>query len=169
MKAIFLDIDGVLNTEKFCRKNYRKFKKTGLKEPDINEEYVQNLSRIVDETDSYVILSNTWKSYFKHLDGELVPEGFNIDAYKLYELFLKYDIPLADKTKEFELKNKEVEINTYLENNPQITNYLIINSEDLDLSYKNKRHTLVTNNNGLNEKDIDKAIEILNKKVKIIK
>lgn len=54
-KYIFLDIDGVLNSEHTWDDNITD---------SISDQYLENLRHIVEKTDAKIILSSSWRIYF---------------------------------------------------------------------------------------------------------
>ena len=56
MKVIFLDIDGVLNSDASLMVDDR-----------VEGDLILNLKYIVDKTDAKIILSSSWRLYFKLL------------------------------------------------------------------------------------------------------
>ena len=59
MKVIFLDIDGVLNSDEYLD----KVKNSDIQgiERDIDVEKVKLLKRAIDETGARVVLSSSWR------------------------------------------------------------------------------------------------------------
>ena len=167
MKVIFLDIDGVLNSEKTFMRNYYIKKDKGIRPEDIDEEKVEYLSRIVKETNSSVVLSSSWRIFFNFVDNELLPSPGHEDAVCLYNLLLKYDIPLIDKTGRDADAKREEEIKEYLDNHKDIENYLILDDECFNLNEEMNKHYIKTtyygNQGGLLKSQIEEAINILNK------
>jgi hypothetical protein len=67
VKAIFLDIDGVLNTM------YTEGRVTGSKLIiGIEDRFVELLKQIVDATDAVIVLTSTWKLFLNDRDD---PQG----------------------------------------------------------------------------------------------
>ena len=59
MKIIFLDIDGVIKTKHSLRSAFIKYRKLV---PDIlDERAVNNLNRLVKETDAKIVITSTWR------------------------------------------------------------------------------------------------------------
>lgn len=71
MKVIFLDIDGVLNTQQTFMKIYEEWKKTGERRTEIDLERVGFLKEIVAATDAKIVLSSSWRSALKIVDGKM--------------------------------------------------------------------------------------------------
>lgn len=63
MKVIFLDIDGVLNCQDTFIKRYEKKKITGYYELEIDIDMVKRLAKIVEETNSLIVLSSSWRIF----------------------------------------------------------------------------------------------------------
>lgn len=63
-KYIFLDIDGVLNSEhtldESCENMNQKIASI------ISDQYLRNLQYIVEKTDAKIILSSSWRVYFNN-------------------------------------------------------------------------------------------------------
>lgn len=169
-KYIFLDIDGVLNSEhtlnKSCENMDQKIASI------ISDQLVKNLSYLVEKTDAKIILSSSWRVYF----NENTKKPINLFALILLDALNKHNLELHDMTPfvKGQLSNERgLEIKTYVEKN-NITDYVVIDDEEfsdfkthLDMSrfiqtnFGNENTTI--ENEGLNKKVAEKAIEILNK------
>ena len=96
MKVIFLDIDGVLNTEQTFIDIHNEWKVTGNRRIEIDEFRVQFLKRIVEETNAKIVLSSSWKIFYKKENNILIPE-FKA-AIQLNEILNKYNLEIYDIT-----------------------------------------------------------------------
>jgi hypothetical protein len=87
MKVIFLDIDGVLNSEEFFRNNPNQA---------ISRSGMSILKRIVDKTGAAIVMSSGWRLWF---DDNMMP----VDGYSqcLYDILNEFDIKLFGKTPDF--------------------------------------------------------------------
>lgn len=120
MKIIFLDIDGVLNTEYNLKDKFGHIFK---------QEYVQNLADIIKETGAKIVISSTWKDYGLErmhnlwLERELPGEVIDItpDCIDVVE---STNIEFYDEVKRGD------EIKLWLTRNKEVTNYVII--DDID-------------------------------------
>ena len=65
MKVIFLDVDGVLNSEHWYKVNYRRHPERCRVETAIDPRFVRNLKRIVDKTGAKIVLSATCRGAVK--------------------------------------------------------------------------------------------------------
>ena len=157
MKVIFLDIDGVLNV---IPNGYDKW--GGI----FHTHFVDNLKRIIDVTDAKIVISSTWR-----MGNGL--EGM-IDMWKMR------DLPgeVIGITPNFMVHFKTTlcrgkEIDAYLEEHPEITNYVIID-DDSDMEPHQLNNFVMTSGNedhsdcvdigyGLTKECSDWAIDILMK------
>lgn len=167
---IFLDIDGVLNSEhtldESCENMDQKMASI------ISDQLVKNLSYLVEKTDAKIILSSSWRVYFNNN----IKNPNNIFAMALLASLNKYNLKLHDMTpypKGPHSSERGLEIKTYVEQN-NITDYVVIDDEQfsdfkihLDMSRFIQTNfgdeTTTIENEGLNIKVAEKAIEILNK------
>ena len=161
-KYIFLDIDGVLNSEHTWDQQSAS---------TINDQYLKNLRTIVEKTDAKLVLSSSWRVYF----GEYTKEPRNIFAIHLVTALAKHNLKLHNMTPFIKgnfSNERGLEIKTYINQN-KITNYVVIDDEEfsdfkthLDMSRFIQTNfgdeTTTIENEGLNKKIAEKAIEILN-------
>lgn len=90
MKAMFLDIDGVLNTpssESRCGEYI-----------GIDDEKVENLKKIVENTKAEIVLISTWKKYWRK--EEKLKSLQDYSANYLDEKLAKQGLKAVDKTKD---------------------------------------------------------------------
>lgn len=160
-KIIFLDIDGVLNIYCPSRDKY------GCK---FHQEFVNNLQHIVDETGAKIVISSSWRVegsgimksmwMFRKLPGEVI--GITPDLY--YTLS-------GPKGDDDYCRGSEIQL--WLDNHPEVTNYVIID-DDTDMlpsqmnnfvrTSKNRKHPDALDvGYGLTKKCAELAIKILNK------
>ena len=57
MRIIFLDIDGVLNSELW----YKEVKYANLEEKHFSPALVENLNTITDQTGAKIVVSSSWR------------------------------------------------------------------------------------------------------------
>lgn len=169
-KYIFLDIDGVLNSEhtwnEYCENGDQQSAST------ISDQYLENLQKIVEKTDAKIILSSSWRIYF----GEYTKEPRNIFAIHLVQALAKHNLKLHDMTPFIKGKfsnERGLEIRTYIDKH-NIKDYVVIDDEEfsdfrthLDMSkfiqtkFGNENTSI--EDEGLSKEVATKAIEILNK------
>jgi hypothetical protein len=62
MKIIFLDIDGVLNSEIYFIERYKNAKKGDGDPSMLDEGLIKNLNDIVDKTGAEIVISSSWRA-----------------------------------------------------------------------------------------------------------
>lgn len=146
MKAIFLDIDGVLNSDEHTAfiKSFVTYNDNMI-EP-FDDECLHNLKYIVDETDAKIIITSIWR---------LFPEYLYILMNKLEEYGLDKSVisltisnKYKDKLQEIAVKLKKLGITEYV---------VLDNDKTLNLN----RHVITNNATGLTEIDAKQAVKIL--------
>ena len=164
-KAIFLDIDGVLNS-------YGKESKSRCGNyTGIDKDKVQRLAKIVQETDAILILTSSWKMGWE-------PKGkYTVYKYGVYEPATNYHakyldnhlkkkgkLILTDKTRERNLAERGNGIKAYLTQHPEITDWIVLDDEIFS-DFKEHGilpHLLQTNYlYGLTDDDAEIAIKML--------
>lgn len=151
MKVIFLDIDGVLNSDEYIDKIKKLNVNTIKRKVSVNK--ISLLKKAVDATGARVVLTSSWR--------------YRRDGTLLKSLLSKYGI-LADSTPFLDNK-RGLEINKYLSDNPLVDRYVILDDEIFD-SYDEEliKHLIkISDKNGLGfgeglvPKDVDRIIDRL--------
>ena len=154
MKLIFLDIDGVLNDEKFYKnRRYNKF--INNKYNNINYKKVKLINNICDKTGAKVVISSSWR--------------INMTVEELQELFVffhgKFEV-IGKTPMHGVLGNRGIEINEFLDTygKENVEGYVIID-DDTDIQ-SNQLSNFVNTcyRKGITKKDCKKSIKILNSK-----
>ena len=154
MKVIFLDVDGVLNSDEY----FEKTKGLNLQEiyQDIDVEKIKLLKKAVDETGAKVVLTSSWR--------------YTKNAIKLKELLKEYEI-FVDTTPFIENK-RGLEIKKWLLDNQNVDDFVILDDEIFDSFDEDLLEKLIkiSDGNGYNfgegllEKDIDEILERFGRK-----
>ena len=187
MKIIFLDIDGVLNGYnkwnllgwKIVKKiNYKPlilFYKRYYQPFTIHESKVKRLAKIINKTNAKVVMSSSWKHGWWNTPYK---DQFD-DQKRLTDLLNKYNIKIIDITPNLQTRGEE--INSWLINHPNVTNFVILDDEisDMEMYMTDKRliqtsnvpyNEVVMGNKyedvGLKNKHVKKAIKILMEEAK---
>lgn len=162
MKVIFLDIDGVLNSEKTCKDWHKKTGKGGyggwFNEDDVcthenvlwGIDLFNNLKTIVDQTGAVIVISSTWR---KHFSLSKFKEMFSVYGWN--------NPPIIDKTGNHIHRHRGCEIKSWLDGR-DVKSYVIL---DDDTDFLPEQLPFFVNTDGrigLSEGDATKAIEILN-------
>lgn len=189
MKVIFLDIDGVMNSENHVRelialKDQGKLdKETYLDNWDLPyEATLKPLSRIVKETKAEIVLSSSWRLLyrrFERLNKIFSKYGFQmidktchgVDVNKAKEIGCDisksyYGLETYNGNKRTFLSDRGIEISEWLSRHPEVEQYVIIDDDIEDIKPFHPNNYVKTDfyNWGLTEELADKAIEILNEK-----
>lgn len=165
MNIIFLDIDGVLNTNESFKKEYYRSKELNRDRIyPIDEVRLLYLLEIVKLTDAKIVLTSSNRLNFIKYDNKLIPlNGIGKD---IINSFNRHNLSIYDITPYDNNRIKGNEIKMWLENNNNVDNYIIIDDEEVGLElYKDKLIKTNINNEvyGLNVRHIDKAIKKLKK------
>lgn len=149
MNVIFLDIDGVLNSAEYDSNRNEK-------DGNIDLTRLPLLKEIVDKTNAKIVLSSSWrKVWFKDISlcdivGKELSDTFNSAGLEIYD-----KTPVLGRRKD--------EIKAWLQNNPHIENYAII--DDMTFGWEELSDHLVKTNaligRGLEQTHVDSAIKIL--------
>lgn len=161
-KVVFLDIDGVLNSN-FWNDNHQREISDGTL---IDEEKVKLLASLVKRTSAKIILHSGWRFWF---DSELKP--LRTEAERLVELFAKEGLSIDGltpdltteeirRTKKFSLVKAD-EILLWLKLHDDVTGWVVL--DDLDLhNCQVEQHQVRTDQRiGLTLADIERAERIL--------
>lgn len=89
--VIFLDIDGVLNSKKYCTEMFEKTRQCKLEDlkpnsliREMDPEIIKRVAKLASDTDSSVVLSSSWK----HMWNDSVSNGFaKADMQLMFETF----------------------------------------------------------------------------------
>lgn len=143
-KIIFLDIDGVLNSESYYKSKVTK---------NFDPECVKRLNRIIKETNAGIVISSSWKLLPSSVYMTFKDEGIEGNIIGMTPNFL-FDDWREDKT-------RGAEIEQWLLENP-CNNYIILDDGELFKEYQ-KKHWIQTDYRiGLSDEDAENAIALLN-------
>lgn len=157
MKVIFLDIDGVLNVIPQGRDEYGAI---------FHEHFVENLRELIEKTGAKIVISSTWRL-----------SGLSI----MKEMWEKRDLPgeVIDITPSLMRERGSTlcrgdEIQLWLDEHPEVTNYVYIDDDHVDVNENQLGHFVKTAGNihhtdyidgggyGLTKECTELAIKILN-------
>ena len=170
MKVIFLDVDGVLNSvdDLMEYREQNNIKGTILYD-DISDKRLLLLKELVNKTNAEIVISSSWRMGWirNGKPKELNPKSL---LYKLKSRLNEYDLHYLDVTpylwKENSSHQRGDEIREWLNNHPEVTNFVILDDED-DMCEFTKTHLVQTDyQHGLLQKHVDEAIELLSKEIK---
>lgn len=151
MKVIFLDVDGVLNSDEYI-KGTIKSNIQGI-EKHVDVEKIKLLRQAIDQTNAKVVVTSSWR--------------LTKMAQELIKLLITYGI-YADSTP-YIRNERGLEIKQWLADNQNVEDFVILDDEIFD-SYDEglmKKLVKISNGNGHNfgegllPKDIDEIIKRL--------
>ena len=188
MKVIFLDIDGVMNSENRVRElkaleDAGMLDKKALYNWDMPYEgTLLPLKKIVDETGAKIVLSSCWRrnpDKIERLNECFKPYGFQIydsTCHGLYTEDLKKlgFSPIRCHTKYTDVTGKKyttdrgAEIASWLNEHPEVESFVILDDDvaDIDQYYKKQHVCTDFYNWALTFEKAEQAIKILNNKIK---
>lgn len=114
MKVLFLDFDGVLNSQDY-RDNY------GSMGAGIDKSKMTLLKRLIDSTDAKIVIITSLREYWdKH------PDKCDYFGKVINDTFAEYGLEIYDKTPVLDSGKREDEILDWIVNNPYIKNYVAV-------------------------------------------
>ena len=176
MKVLFLDIDGVLNSENwfayriYCVKNNMVNILMNFVDTDdrnikhkltmLDDRAIANLNRIIEETGCKVVLSSSWRSSIES-ENIFTQNLLKLKGFK-YEF---YDVTPRLWFSDFSIRRGE-EINFWLDKESEkheIESFVILDDDSDMLPEQMNNFIHVDGQVGLTDRDVLTAIEILNK------
>lgn len=157
-KYIFLDIDGVLNSNFFFieRSQSDRWKEAYEKYPQeiahgvcsIDEKAVTRLNKIIKETGAKIVVSSTWRH------DPYLQEIFNV---------VGIETPILDVTPSLKSRVRGEEIQAWLDKISEPYKYVILD-DDTDMLPKQFPYFIQTDclKWGLDDNDVELAIKLLN-------
>ncbi len=149
MKVLFLDFDGVLNSQDY-RDRY------GSVGAGIDKSKMPLLKRLIDSTDAKIVIITSLREYWNKN-----PEKCDYFGKVINDTFAEYGLEIYDKTPVSDSGKREDEILDWIVNNPGIKNFVAI--DDGALFAKFLVGHFVQPKDGLEEEHVEKAVEILNR------
>lgn len=151
MKIIFLDIDGVLNSFAYDRQRTPN-------DGNIDKTRLVLVKQLVDKTNAKIVLSSSWREHWKKNIDECDDIG-----KELISDFADAGLEIYDKTPKIGNLERSQEIRTWLDLNPDVSNFVIFDDNGYgwgDLS-DNFIQTNYRIGRGLEDEHINRALEIL--------
>ena len=176
MKVLFLDIDGVLNSENwfayriYCVKNNMVNILMNFVDTDdrnikhkltmLDDRAIANLNRIIEETGCKVVLSSSWRSSIES-ENIFTQNLLKLKGFK-YEF---YDVTPRLWFSDFSIRRGE-EIKFWLDKESEkheIESFVILDDDSDMLPEQMNNFIHVDGQVGLTDRDVLTAIEILNR------
>jgi len=168
VRVIFLDIDGVLNSEAYALKLEEKHRLLGHTTCDcfqlythIDPEAVARLNRLVVETSAKIVISSTWRKRFDPLEMQsmlrehgLVADviGATTDGHK--------DPEMVEVHGHLERIYRGHEIDLWLRNHPEVERFVILD-DDSDMVMHKNRLVQTDCEEGLLDDHVELAIRVM--------
>lgn len=156
MKVIFLDFDGVITT--------------GASKWRLDTDKMLLVKRICDETSAKIVISSSWRRFTLEDTFNMLSE-YEQSGKEVPFILKDYVVGITNRMYAFKEGNVHIhyglprgcEISRYLTEHKDISKYVILD-DDADMLLEQAPYFINTNwGLGINEQDVEKAIEILNK------
>lgn len=178
MKIIFLDFDGVINSESWMVSRWEEFDDETIHRNyplyEFSPELVSNLNEIIDKTDAKIVVSSTWRKRrtIQELQGILSMIGVKgevIDKTSVLGSIDGYTIPRGCEIQKWlKQEGKFQRINWSADEQRKhmesaiVKSYVILD-DDSDMLFTQSEHFVQTSwKSGLEKHLVEKAIKILN-------
>lgn len=163
MKVIFLDVDGVLNSEKFAVfVATNELGQDFLKEGGSNfvDPYATYLiADLCEAHDLKIVISSSWRMY------DLPTTVQTFERYRDLKPLIPYMVGVTPRNSDDRIwEDRGEEIQHYLDEHPDIENYCIIDDDNDMLESQLDHFVRVDSEFGLEEVHIEKVKTILNLK-----
>jgi hypothetical protein len=150
-KIVFLDIDGVLNSDAFADYMLMEDNVDIFNEDMLDERAILQLKKIVESAKAEIVLSSSWRWYKETRD-------------KVHYQLRQKGIDFVDTTP-LEINttlSRGVEIKTWLDEHPEVEGFVILDDDDLRIEELLPYHVKTTFKYGLTREKAAEAIKILN-------
>ena len=149
MKVLFLDFDGVLNSEKYLNTS----SEYGV---IIDPQRMFLLKRIILLTNAKIVLTTSWREHWSQSRNACDETGKKINA-----IFAEHGLEIYDKTPQIS-RQRETEIEAWLSEHPETENFVVVDDRYLDSKVIRGRFVKTNNyRDGLDESDANEIIKIL--------
>lgn len=149
MNLIFLDVDGVLNSQKFADKMLKYCNIDPFENDMLDDHAIRLLKVLVDETNARIVLTSSWRNFGDSL-SKLAKQLSH------HKLFIWSETPRCKD----ENSCRGDEITLWFRRNVGVFNYVILD-DDSDMTVHMEHLVKTSFDEGLTRADVDKAIEIL--------
>lgn len=150
MKIIFLDFDGVITTpsSKYC----------------LSPPHMDILGKILESTGAYIVISSSWRRYNLEQTIDFITRESN-------PFVGKNPFPFVDRVIDITKRLRPIKMSGYIHRGDEIQEWLdrhkvesyVILDDINNMLESQQSHLVLTDEiDGLTEKDVEKAIEILN-------
>ena len=151
MKVMFLDIDGVLNSQQYqARVDHEDAGIFDMLDP----EKLELFQTLVKQTDANIVLSSSWRESFADMESlDSVARNF-LSAFEKYRLSFYDMTPLLSG-------HRDEEIRQWLSEHTEIDTFVILDDENYGWKELEAHWVKTSYNTGLTDKDVQEAVSIL--------
>jgi len=169
MHVIFLDVDGVLNSERFCRTLDEQHRQLGHHEVcecfrltrQIDRAAVARLNRLVAETDAKIVISSTWRKLLDPPELHRVLVEHGLVAEIIGETLDGYNDPeMLEKFGAIDRIFRGHEIDAWLGQHPEVERFVILD-DNSDMEMHKNRLVQTDCEEGLLDEHVDLAIRVM--------
>lgn len=144
-KIVFLDIDGVLNSEEWTNKCFNKLVSDDICDSDIDPDAINRLIKFLDDTNAKIVLSGSWRS----LNVQNTILEFSTFNHELLKKLIPYIIGVTPKFNKCRKRGNEI---AYWMNMLSIDYNTLVKRgfilENVEL-FKNYRYVIVDDDNAM--------------------
>lgn len=169
MHAIFLDVDGVLNSERFNRTLEEQHRQLGHHEVcecfklmrQVDHEAVARLNRLVAATQSKIVISSSWRMLFDPPELQRILVEHGLVAEIIGETPDGQDEPeMLDVYGPLDRIFRGHEIDFWLRQHPEVTRFVILDDAS-DMAMHKNRLVQTDCEEGLLDEHVDLAIRVM--------
>ena len=162
MKIIFLDIDGVLNSDSWNQEHKNEIKNGFL----VDIEKISLLSKLIKTTKAKIVLHSGWRFWFdKNIspirnESAILIKLFKHSGIEIYDLTPDLTTEEIRKKQKFSLVKAD-EILLWLKNHEDVSSWAVIDDLDLNNEIILNHQVRPDRKIGLSPNDIKKALKLL--------
>ena len=172
MRVIFLDIDGVLNSERYALKLEEKHRQLGHPEDSracgcfkihhqIDPDAIARLNRLVAVTEAKIVISSTWRKLFDPPELRLVLEEHGLVAEIIGQTPDGHVEPqMLDVYGPLERIYRGYEIDFWLRHHPEVDRFVILD-DGSDMAMHKNRLVQTDSDDGLCDEHVHFAVHVL--------
>ena len=162
-KVLFLDIDGVLNSQEYYLSDYFQYRKKYSKVDEIDDRTLPLLREIIKQTRCTIVLSSSWRHFF-------FEKKFWYRVKPVVKELKKFGIVIKHKTG-FESDRQGIyfgrglQIKKWLDRHSEVTKFAILDDDAYDVKMfgdKLVKTNWCGENSGLQQEHVDSCIQLLN-------
>ena len=103
-KIVFLDIDGVLNSEEWAKKRFNKLVSNDICDSDVDTNAINRLIKFLDDTNVKIVLSSSWR----RLNVQRTILEFSTFNHELLKKLIQYIIGVTPRFHKCRKRGNEI-------------------------------------------------------------